>query len=269
MTGLKAFEQELIVILLGTQAIANGVADLVGRQNMYLASPVASIEDSKTHTLVTTTTGRTFVGRKCIISLPSTMYQELNISPPLPAALQEVANSTKLGHYNKAIVCYDKPWWRDLGFNGFVLSYKGPVVVARDTSVDEKRFYALTCFVNGNEGVKWGKLHPHERRSVVLEQLATLYNVGPDSEVYRPIEFFVQIWKHEQYSRGALAPVTALGHLTRFQSVYGKPVGNLHFVGTEFGREWKGYMEGALCSGEDGAKEVVEALGKKDLTANL
>ncbi|EEY23325.1 amine oxidase [Verticillium alfalfae VaMs.102] len=148
----------------------------------------------------------------------------------------------------------------DLGFNGFAMSFVGPAVVIRDTSVDEKECYALTCFVNGREGEKWSKLHDHERRRVILQQLAIIYNVGPESEVFRPIEFFVQIWKHEEYSKGALAPITHLGHYTRFQSVYGKPVGNLHFVGTEYSNEWKGYMEGALCSGETGARQVLEAL---------
>ena len=197
------------------------------------------------------------------------MYQDLNISPALPSASQSIANATTLGHYNKAIVCYDRPWWRDLGYNGFVMSYKGPVIVARDTSVDEKRFYALTCFVNGNMGKEWGKLHEHERRAVVLDQLATLYNVGPDSEVYRPIEFFVQIWKHEPFSKGALAPIHQLGDYTRSDSLYGKPVGNLHFVGTEFSPEWKGYMEGALCSGEKGAEEVVDSLQSQNIQAKL
>ncbi|KAF2095861.1 amine oxidase B [Rhizodiscina lignyota] len=253
----------------GAQQIPNGLAHLLGSSNIHLSSPVASIEDHRSHVTITTTTGRTFVGKKCIISLPSTMYRDLNISPPLPAPLQEVANSTLLGHYNKAIVCYDRPWWRDLGYNGFIMSYKGPVIVGRDTSVDENGFYALTCFVNGREGEKWAKLYPHERRRVVLEQLAAMYDVGLDSEVYRPIEFFEQIWKHEPYSKGALAPVTALGHYTKFDSVYGKPVGNLHFVGTEFSTEWKGYMEGALCSGEQGAKGVVEALRRQSPRAVL
>lgn len=221
---------------------------------------MASIKDSDEGVSVTTTTGKTFFAKKCIVSMPSTMYQDLNISPPLPPALREVANSTRLGHYNKAIVCYDTPWWRDLGYNGFLMSYKGPVIVARDTSVDDKRFFALTCFVNGAVGERWGQLYPHERRRVVLDQLAEIYGVDADSQVYRPIEFFEQIWKHEIYSKVALAPITALGDLTREDSLYGKPVGNLHFVGTEFSKEWKGYMEGALWSGEQGAKEVAEAL---------
>ncbi|KAI9147103.1 putative flavin-containing monoamine oxidase A [Paramyrothecium foliicola] len=247
-------------IYLGTQQIAVGIADLIGKGNIHLSSPVASIEHNQRQVTVTTTNGSSFVAKKVIISLPSTMYKELNFSPSLPAAVQEVTGSTKLGHYNKAIVFYQRPWWRDLGFNGFFMSYNGPVCVARDTSVDEDGVYAFTCFVNGRPGEQWAKLYPHERRKAVLDEIATIFNAGVDSEAYRPVDFVDQIWKHETYSRGALAPVTALGHYTKYADVYGKPVGNLHFVGTEYSRDWKGYMEGALASGEQGAKEVIEAL---------
>lgn len=188
------------------------------------------------------------------------MYKELQIAPALPQAVQEVTNGTVLGDYNKAIVCYDEPWWRSDGFNGYFASYVGPVILGRDTSVDDKKHYSLTCFVNGNPGREWSKLPPHERRAVVLKQLAKVFDAGPDSEVFKPIEIFDQVWQHEEFSRGALAPVHAIGHLTKYTSVYGKPVGNVHFVGTEYSTEWKGYMEGALCSGERGAREVVQAM---------
>ena len=183
--------------------------------------------------------------------------------------MERVADGTKLGHYNKAIVCYDTPWWRKLGYNGFAMSFTGPVIVARDTSVDESRMYSLTCFVNGAEGEKWAKLYPHQRRAVVLEQLAALYDVSEDAEIYRPIEFFDQIWKHELYSKGALAPITAIGQYAEYKTICGRPVGNLHFVGTEFSGHWKGYMEGALVSGELGATEVAQSLNRQPVRAAL
>lgn len=232
--------------------------------NIHLRSPVASINDHGSFVSVIGRNGETFDARKCIISIPSTMYKELSIAPELPKEVQEVTNGTVLGDYNKAIVCYDRPWWRDQGFNGYFASYAGPVILARDTSVEGRNHYSLTCFINGIPGREWGRLLPHERRAAVLKQLAKIFNCtdNPRAEVFRPIEVFDQIWKHEEFSQGALAPVHAVGHLTKYASVYGKPVGNIHFVGTEYSLEWKGYMEGALCSGERGASQVVEAIQK-------
>ncbi|KAF6817668.1 flavin-containing amine [Colletotrichum plurivorum] len=252
----------------GTQQIANGIAELIGRSNIHLSEPVAAVEHLQTRVTVITTNNQRFVGRKAIIAIPSAMLRDLNISPPLPRRVREVTDAANLGHYNKVILCYDKPWWRDLGYNGFFMSYNGPITLGRDTSVDEKRHFALTCFVNGKMGEEWSKLYPHERRRAVIKQVARAFDVDENSEAFRPIEVFDQIWKHEQYSKGALAPITQIGHFVEYADVYGKPVGNIHFVGTEYSTEWKGYMEGALCSGEQGAKEVVEAL-QKTPRANL
>lgn len=237
-----------------------GLGQLVGSNNVHLSSPVASLEDSKSSVLVRTTSGKTFRAKKVIMAIPSTLYKDVDISPPLGHRVEDVTNNTILGDYNKAILCYDKPWWRDLGYNGFVISYKGPVVVARDTSTEANNMFSLTCFVNGRAGGAWGERPSHERRRAVLEQLAKVFNVGRDSELWRPIEMFEQVWKSEQYSKGALVPITALGHYTAFKDVYGMPVGNLHFTGTEFSTEWKGYMEGALCAGECSAEEVATSI---------
>ncbi|KAF5639078.1 flavin-containing protein [Fusarium sp. NRRL 52700] len=246
----------------GTLDIACGIARLVGEENIFYNEPVVSINDQEKHVTVTTTTGKAFASNKVIISIPSAMFRELTFKPQLPARLKEITDNATLGHYNKAIVCYDRPWWKDLGYNGFFFSYVGPISIARDTSVPEKGLYALTCFVNGKPGEEWSKLRPHDRRRTVLEQLANVYNVGPESELWRPIEIFDQVWQHETYSRGALAPIPALGHYTKFADVYGKPVGNIHFVGTEYSNHWKGYMEGALNSGDIGAQEVIQALSQ-------
>lgn len=237
-----------------------GMANLLGYEHIHLSSPVATIENTRHGVNVITTTGKNFQARKCILSIPSTLYRDINIQPALPQALRELTESARMGHYNKCIVCYDTPWWRKLDFNGFFMSYEGYIAVARDTSVDEKGLYCLTCFMNGNNGYVWTELAPHERRRAVLEQIADVFAQDKDSEAYRPIEIFDQIWQHEQYSKGALVPITPVGYMTQFAHVNGKSVRNLHFVGTEYAGEWKGYMEGALDSGEAGAAEVVQAL---------
>ena len=55
------------------------------------------------------------------------------------------------------------------------------------------------------------------------------------------------------------------GGLTNFENVLRAQSGPVHFVGTETAYEWKGYMEGAVRSGERGAQEVLLALNKAKL----
>lgn len=55
------------------------------------------------------------------------------------------------------------------------------------------------------------------------------------------------------------------GGVSKFEAVIRAPVGRLHFVGTETSFEWKGYMEGAVRSGERGAAEVLLAMNRARL----
>lgn len=159
------------------------------------------------------------------------------------------------------ILVYDTPWWVEAGLCGLSQSFTGPFTVTRDTSDAEKGHFSLTCFVVGEPGRQWSKLHPHERRAQVLSQVAEVF--GHRDEVYKPREVFEQEWVKEQWSKGCPCPVMPPGVMEKLGSALREPVGNLHFVGTETSYEWKGYMEGAVRSGERGAKEVVDALSKE------
>ncbi|KZF20049.1 amine oxidase B [Xylona heveae TC161] len=252
----------------GSQSVSKGIASLIGHANIQLSTPVASVEDRGSYVITTSTDGKRFRSKKVVLSVPSTLYKDITFSPALPGPKRRVTDTTILGDYSKTIVCYDRPWWRDLGFNGMCLSYEGPIIVGRDTSVDDKGQYSFTFFCNGGPSREWTKLPPHERRAKVLQHLAAMFDNHP--EVYKPIEVFEQEWQKEQYSKGAVCPVTEVGLLSELNAEYRAPAGNLHFVGTEYAAEWKGYMEGAVCSGEDGGKEVVEALrADKKLQARL
>ncbi|KAJ9648630.1 hypothetical protein H2199_001485 [Coniosporium tulheliwenetii] len=55
-------------------------AELVRNGKVHLSSPVASVEGNGRQVAVTTTTGKTFIGKKCIVSLPSAMFRDLNFS---------------------------------------------------------------------------------------------------------------------------------------------------------------------------------------------
>lgn len=55
-------------------------------------------------------------------------------------------------------------------------------------------------------------------------------------QVVDPIGVFDWIWKYEQFSMGALAPILALGHYTESAGVSWLPVRNLCFPGKEYSK---------------------------------
>ncbi|KAL4872372.1 hypothetical protein BDV12DRAFT_193469 [Aspergillus spectabilis] len=114
----------------------------------------------------------TFQARKLILSNPTPLYTSITLSPPLP-------KGTKLGFYIKVIAVYKRPWWAlpsAAGKNlcGLLLSYTGPLVVARDTSTPADSQYSLKCFVNGSIGRSWYSLPPHARKMSVRSRIAEI-----------------------------------------------------------------------------------------------
>jgi monoamine oxidase len=219
---------------------------------------------------VRTSSGDVFTARKVILSIPSPLYKNIQFQPPLSGRADIASTSTHLGYYTKVILVYKRAWWKDSGLCGLSLSFHSPVVVARDTSSPADGQYSLTCFVNGSVGREWSKLGEQDRKSAVIDHVALMY--GNAEEAKTPVMVLEKQWMDEQWSKGAVCPITRPGALETVGFGRMAPHGNIHFVGTEFAAEWKGYMEGAVCSGEAGAAEVLSCLSersrKRDGTAS-
>ncbi|EEA23285.1 mao-A, putative [Talaromyces marneffei ATCC 18224] len=76
------------------------------------------------------------------------------------------------------------------------------------------------------------------------------------------IEVIEKEWTKGPWAMGAPSPVMMPGSMTSeageaIRSVFDK----VHFIGTETSHVWKGYLDGAVRSGERGAAEVITALG--------
>ncbi len=113
-----------------------------------------------------------------------------------------------------------------------------------------------------------------ERIAAGLDHLRRAFGpfVGGEDKVPEPIETIEQEWWKDQWSQGCPCPAMPPGLMTEVGSVLREMHGSVHFVGTETAFEWKGYMEGAVRSGERGAQEVVQALreeGKSPFMAKL
>lgn len=249
----------------GTSAFAEGMAQRLEKGSLRLSSPVVSIShgaEGAVSVSVQGTEARTFRARKVIVSIPTPVYKTLTFDPPLPPSKTAVVNRTRYGFYTKYIVSFTRPFWQDRQLCGLAQSFTGPVSVFRDTSLNDGKTYSLTCFLGGKFGRQWAAQDAEGKKRSVLKQIGDVLAGGDDiNNLF--VESFESPWMEEEYSGwGCPCPVMPPGVLADGWEALLAPVGNIHFVGTELTSVWRGYMEGAIRSGETGAGEVVAELRK-------
>lgn len=180
--------------------------------------------------------------------------------PELPDAKKELSETTKLGYWSKTILVFKEPWWRAANLSGAFLSVNGPIILTRDTSVDEDDQYSIATIQIGQPGRDWSELDAEDRRQAVLEQFRTAFGTVVN-DIPEPINIIEKEWSKDPWALGAPSPVMVPGIMTKDAGKSIRdPVGNLHFIGTETSHVWKGYLEGAVRSGVRGANEVITAL---------
>ncbi|KAL4779275.1 hypothetical protein BJX76DRAFT_365362 [Aspergillus varians] len=248
----------------GTQLMAKGISSTLPHNTVWLSTPVSSISQKGTSSGVeVVTTDRKIVrARKAIITVPSPVLNTISFNPKLPASKQLWAESSTYGYYTKAMMVFRTAFWVEKGYCGLTQSFIGPASVIRDTSLPDKK-YVLTCFMSGDPGRAWAALPTGQREQALVTQIGQLF--GSETEAARDfVDMVTYEWMNDPYS-GWGCPCIALtpGVLdTVGGEAIREPAGNLHFAGTETAVAWRGYMEGAIESGERAGAEVV-----KDLTS--
>lgn len=210
---------------------------------------------------IATSNRSSFTAKKVISAVPPPVLKNIDIQPPLPLRKQLLINSYNYGFYQKVMIVFKTPFWINKGFCGLTQSFRGPAAVIRDTSSPPDNKHVLTCFMSGQPGEEWSKKDQRERERLLLEQIAALFD-HPRIE-QDVVEFVTHPWSEEEFTgHGCPSPALGPGVLSSAGASIRDPCGDVHFVGTETAEEWKGYMEGAVRSGERGAKEVIDGLTK-------
>lgn len=245
----------------GTQLFSTGLGDSLPSGTIRLNSPVLSILQLDSGTvIVKTKDGSTFQAKKVVSAIPQTVLRTISFSPPLPREKALLTGAFKYGYYTKMMLRFSHPFWVEKGYCGLVQSFKGPASVIRDTSIPADEKWILTCFLAGSPGEKWAKQTEKERIEALVRQVGELWDNDEEAR-----ESFVEAlgreWCQEEYSGwGCPCPSLGPGILTEVGRALREPFGNIHFAGTETADVWKGYMEGAVRSGDRAGHEVVAGL---------
>lgn len=138
-----------------------------------------------------------------------------------------------------------------------MLSDEEPVTLYYDATTE--KIPAFIGFIPAHLAIKWGSKPVAELKAAIEAQL--IREFGPKAA--KPKEIIVRPWLHDDvYCKGAYSGSMGINTLSRYGNILRKPVGRIHWAGTELAMDWCGYFEGAVESGQRAAKEVIDLLQK-------
>ncbi|WP_434036015.1 flavin monoamine oxidase family protein [Formosa sp. 4Alg 33] len=181
---------------------------------------------------------------KLIVTIPPKLVKNIVFDPELPESLTQVLGKTHTWMSNaiKVGLTFKRPFWREQGLSGTVISQISEVTELYDHSNASENEFRLMGFVN--EGLR--DLTVSDRQERILKYLEKY--LGPEIRGY--IHYEEKDW--------AADPNTSNDHLNSvyMSPSYGNPVfqklymhGKLVFSGTETATISGGYMDGAIHSG--------------------
>jgi monoamine oxidase len=234
----------------GAQTLALGLGASLG-ERVVVGAPVRRIEDRDDGVRVFAD-GLEVEAQRAIVAVPPAIAARIEFDPVLPERLR-LAERLQPGALNKCVALYEKPFWRDDGLSGESVTDIGPVTLTFDCSPRDGSAGVLLGFVGGPEARELATMAPQERRAAVLGCFERLYG----SQAAQPLDYAEQAWAAEQWSGGGPTSNFGPGGWSDCGPVLRKPVGRIHWAGTETATVWSGYMEGAIQAGERAAAEVL------------
>lgn len=236
--------------LLGAQTLCERVAQDCGG-GVRLGQPVRSIRQDDRGVTVSTDQSE-IAARRVVVTVPPALVGRIGFDPPLPADRAQLGQRVPAGSVIKALAVYDEAFWRRDGLSGQAASDRGPVKVLFDDTRPGGPG-VLVGFMEGRDGREMGRCSVDERRQAFVACASRAFG----DRALSPVRYLDLDWAAEPWSGGGYAGSPTPGTWTTLGEALRRPVGRVHWAGTETAEVWSGYMDGAVRSGERVAAEVL------------
>jgi monoamine oxidase len=222
---------------------------------VVLSAEVLSIAQDETGVLASTADKR-WRGRYAIVTAPPAIASRIRYTPALPALRDGLTQRMPLGCVIKVHLAYARPFWRDQGLTGLVLSDRTEFGPWFDHSPRGGSHGGLVGFFDGGPAQRWADRPADERRAQVLKDVSAYLGEA----ALTPIDYLEEVWTRAPLHRGGYVSVPGPGVVTAFGPALRDPVGRIHWAGTETADAWVGYIDGAIRSGERAAQDLANLL---------
>jgi monoamine oxidase len=241
----------------GVQPVAEALADRLSTGTVRLGEPVSRIAQVADGVVVEVPSGPVRA-RRVVVAVPPMLAGRIAYEPALPAQRDQLVQHMPQGSVIKFHVLYDEPWWRAEGLSGLVLCPHEPIGVTFDCTPPAGTPGLISGFFEGPDAVAHGERTSAERQEVVVDVLARALG-----ERARDVLDYVDLdWSAEPFTRGCYGAHLPPGAWTVYGPALRRPVGRIHWAGTETAERWTGYIDGAIDSGQRVAAEVLDALAR-------
>eukprot|EP00438_Fugacium_kawagutii_P033837 Skav235846 [mRNA] locus=scaffold1931:384241:385593:- [translate_table: standard] len=219
---------------------------------------VVEVDTTGEKVVVKSNTGKTYVGKELILAFPPQLLQRVRFEPPLPSHYRQVASSMVLGQVVKLIAVFPTPWWRKRGLTGSITAFgSNGMGISEVADLSHSTGNGvLAAFVVGPKAEQICQQPLEELRKGFAKFISDSFQ-SLDEEIQ---SFHYHNWISDEDSLGAYLSTVGMGQWKNLPDGFFPKTGKVSFAGTEYAQQWRGYMEGALESGERTARAVLVAL---------
>jgi monoamine oxidase len=242
----------------GPTALIEALANKIGRKNIRTSAPVTEVsEDGPNHMAVHLNSGEIIHAKKVIISTPlrvaATTIKLPWASQTLSTAMQ--ATPTWMSTHAKVVAVYDRPFWRDAGLSGRIMSRMGPLGEAHDHTGITGSPASIFGFVSWSPEQR--KNDPEGLKQAILGQLSECFGEAGA----RPVKLVIQDWATNPRIGTDLDLTQAADHPGVGPAVLRQAHlnGRVRFAVSEVSERSPGLIEGALDIGERVASDILKA----------
>jgi len=225
------------------------------QDRIHLSAPVDKIEQDANGVRVHSPAG-SFSARHAIVAIPQNLTARLTYTPPLPPERSRFVDRLKGEPVARCALVYPTPFWQRAEM-GWGLSDEGPLTYIVDVSPEDGSYGLLSGLIVGRHVHQWGGLPVEDRKAAIASQLAAFFEM----DVPPLLQYVEQNWLADEWAQcGWILVAPPTGELEGYGDIWRRPVGRIHWAGTDTAVMWMGSMEGAVQAGERAAREVIAAL---------
>lgn len=234
----------------GNSRLPLALAQRIGMERIKLQHNVVSVRQEKKSVTATCENGASFTGDFVICTLPTFAVSRIAWQPDFSKERWEAINALQYCRINKHAILFSERFWKDEAFD--LLTDTNPHYFYHATKFQSSTQGVLISYSIGDKADVLARQNNEYRKRMIVDALRPAF--GDVSErILRQVNYY---WGNDQHTMGAYA-LYGKGQVFGIQPILLKPHERVYFAGEHLA-DWQGFMEGAVVTGEEAARAVLD-----------